>query len=164
MTYEGSRVIVTGGLGFIGSNLAVRLVELGADVTIIDSAIPGCGANIRNIEPVRDAVRLINADIGEPSLFREELRHADVIFNVAGEVSHVHSMEFPERDLQVNTVAQLRFVLACSAEARRARIVYAGTRQVYGFHSISRLMKRILSVRWILMASTSSLPPPIIRC
>jgi UDP-glucose 4-epimerase len=132
MNYQGLRTVVTGGLGFIGSNLAIRLAELGAGVTIIDPLLPGCGGNRYNIEPVRDRVRVVEADISDTHLFREALREADVIFNLAGEISHIHSMQFPERDLQVNTIAQLRFLLACQEEARAARIVYAGTRQVYG--------------------------------
>ena len=132
MSYSGLKTVITGGLGFIGSNLAIRLVELGAEVTIIDCVLDGCGGNIYNIAPVERDVRVIEADIAETHLFADELRKADVIFNLAGEISHIHSMQFPERDLQVNTVAQLRFVLACRQEARSARIVYAGTRQVYG--------------------------------
>jgi UDP-glucose 4-epimerase len=132
MNYSGLKTVVTGGLGFIGSNLAIRLVQLGAEVTIIDSLLDGCGGNVYNIAPVQDSVRLIEADISDTRLLRDDLRKADVIFNLAGEISHIHSMQFPERDLQVNTVAQLRFVLACQQDAPQARIVYAGTRQVYG--------------------------------
>lgn len=132
MKYSGIKTVVTGGLGFIGSNLAIRLAELGAEVTIIDSLLAGCGGNSYNIAPVAAHVHVIEADIGDTNVFRHELRRADVIFNLAGEISHLHSMQYPERDLQVNTVAQLRFVLACQQEARNARIVYAGTRQVYG--------------------------------
>ena len=132
MNYSGIKTIVTGGLGFIGSNLAIRLCELGADVTVIDPLLEGCGGNPYNIAPVAKQVRVIEADISDTKIFRHELRKADVIFNLAGEISHIHSMQFPERDLQVNTIAQLRFVLACQQEARSARVVYAGTRQVYG--------------------------------
>lgn len=132
MTYRGLDVLVTGGLGFIGSNLVLRLVDMGARVTIIDSMLAGCGANLYNIETVRDRVRLIQADIGDAGKFPDALRRASVIFNLAGEISHIHSMQFPERDLQVNTVAQLRFLLACKDLAPKARIVYASTRQVYG--------------------------------
>lgn len=132
MRYSGLKTVVTGGLGFIGSNLAIRLVDLGAEVTIIDPLLEGCGANLWNIAPIRDSATLIEADISEAQRFSSELRRADVIFNLAGEISHIHSMQFPERDLQVNTVAQLRFVLACQQYAPSARIVYAGTRQVYG--------------------------------
>ncbi|MEK7407915.1 MAG: NAD-dependent epimerase/dehydratase family protein [Acidobacteriota bacterium] len=132
MSYEGRNVLVTGGLGFIGSNLTVRLVELGAQVTIVDSSRPGCGANPCNIEPVADRVRLIPLDIGEAHQFREALRSSDVVFNLAGEVSHIHSVEAPERDLDINTVAQLRFLEALRRERPGVRVVYAGTRQIYG--------------------------------
>lgn len=132
MRYAGKRVLVTGGLGFIGSNLAIRLVEEGADVTIVDSSVPGCGANLFNIAPVRGRVRLIAADIAEPEVFRDDIAASHVIFNLAGEISHVHSMQFPERDLQINTVAQLRFLMECARYAPGMRVVYASTRQIYG--------------------------------
>ena len=130
MRYAGKRALVTGGLGFIGSNLVIRLAEEGARVSVIDNSLPGCGGNLFNVAPVRDQISIIDADIGDAP--RHVIAGSDVIFNLAGEISHIHSMQFPERDLQVNTVAQLRFLLACSEAARGARIVYAGTRQVYG--------------------------------
>ncbi len=131
-SYAGKRVLVTGGLGFIGSNLALRLVELGAEVTVVDSSMDGCGANRFNIEPARDRIRLIPADIGDASDFADEIRASEVIFNLAGEISHTESMRRPERDLQINTIAQLRFLLACRTYRPGVRIVYASTRQVYG--------------------------------
>jgi UDP-glucose 4-epimerase len=132
MRYRGKRVLVTGGLGFIGSTLSIRLAEEGAEVTIVDSSVPGCGANLFNIAPVRGRVRLITADIAEPEVFREDIAGSDVIFNLAGEISHIHSMQFPERDLQINTVAQLRFLMECAHFAPGVRVVYASTRQIYG--------------------------------
>ncbi len=132
MNYQGKRVLVTGGLGFIGSNLAIRLVELGARVTVLDSSRAGCGANPYNLEPVADRVSVIPADIGDPHQFRPALRTCDVVFNLAGEVSHVHSMAAPERDLEINTAAQLRFLEALARERPGVRVVYASTRQVYG--------------------------------
>ncbi len=126
------RVLVTGGLGFLGSNLVIRLVKLGARVTVVDSSVPGCGANLFNIQTVRDKVRIIPRGICEAAHFLGELPDPDVIFNLAGEISHVHSMEFPERDLQLNTVAQLQFLTACAQRFPGVRVVYAGTRQVYG--------------------------------
>lgn len=130
--YGDTHVVITGGLGFLGSNLAIRLVREGAHVTIVDSSIEECGANPFNIEPVRDRVRVIDADIADARLFRDLLGSASVIFNLAGEVSHIHSMLFPERDLEINTIAQLRFLEECRRTAPGVRIVYAGTRQIYG--------------------------------
>lgn len=131
MLYRNVPVVITGGLGFIGSNLAIRLVEEGARVTIIDPAIAGCGANAHNISPVRDQVEVIPSDIGE---LRDlaAVRGARVIFNLAGEISHIHSMEFPERDLLINAVSQLRFVKQVADVNPGVRVVYAGTRQIYG--------------------------------
>jgi UDP-glucose 4-epimerase len=132
MRYSGKRALVTGGLGFIGSSVAIRLVEEGAEVTVVDSAVAGCGANRFNLEPVVDRVRIIQADIAEPTGFRDAIATCDVVFNLAGEISHIHSMQYPERDLQINTVAQLRFLMECALVAPGIRIVYASTRQIYG--------------------------------
>jgi nucleoside-diphosphate-sugar epimerase len=99
-------------------------------VTVVDSLLPGCGGNSYNLAEVRSRVRVVHSDIGDTA--PEVIAGADVVFNLAGEISHIHSMQFPERDLQVNTVAQLRFVLACAKFNPGVRVVYAGTRQVYG--------------------------------
>jgi UDP-glucose 4-epimerase len=132
-SYNGVKAVVTGGLGFIGSNLAIRLVNEGAQVTILDSLLPGCGGKWINIEPIRTSATVVVGDIGEMAGQAVcAIAEADVIFNLAGEISHIHSMQFPERDLQVNTVSQLRFLLECTRLNRGVRIVYAGTRQVYG--------------------------------
>ncbi|HYO82289.1 MAG TPA: NAD-dependent epimerase/dehydratase family protein [Bryobacteraceae bacterium] len=132
MSYAGLRCLVTGGLGFIGSNLANRLVELGAEVTVVDPMLEGCGGNHHNLAPSGARIRVVQADIGEPHVFRDDLAAADVIFNLAGEISHIHSMQFPDRDLKVNTVSQLHFLLGCRELPKKPRIVYASTRQVYG--------------------------------
>lgn len=129
---KGRKAVVTGGLGFIGSNLAIRLVEMGADVTIIDPRVTGCGGNPANIAPVADRVKVLPHSIGDTERLESTLADTQVIFNLAGEVSHIHSMMYPERDLEINTLAQLRFVQACVNLAPGIRIVYAGTRQVYG--------------------------------
>lgn len=129
--YPGKRVIVTGGLGFIGSNVAIELARLGAKVTVADSAIDGCGSNVSNLAGV--PVEVITADIGDPARFEGRLREASCVFNLAGEISHSRSMSDPERDLALNTVSQLRFLLACREHCpRNVRILYASTRQVYG--------------------------------
>ena len=132
MDYSGKRVLITGGLGFIGSNLAIRLVQLGALVTIVDSCEPGCGGNPHNIAPIADRCKVVDLDIADADQVSDLVGKAEVIFNLAGEISHIHSMLFPERDLRINSLAQLRFLQVCAKEAPGVRIVYAGTRQVYG--------------------------------
>ena len=131
-SYRGKNAVVTGGLGFIGSNLVLRLVDLGARVTVVDSRVPCCGANPYNIRAAGDGVGVLVKDIADAADFRKVLASADVIFNLAGEVSHVHSMLFPERDAALNGTAQMRFVQECARVAPGVRIVYAGTRQIYG--------------------------------
>ncbi len=131
-SYRDANVLVTGGLGFIGSNLAIRLVEQGARVTVVDSSISGCGANPYNVASVRDRLRVVPLDLSEAPQFRSEIAAADLVFNLAGEISHIQSMKFPERDLQINALAQLRFLLECASAKRGMRIVYASTRQLYG--------------------------------
>ena len=130
--YQNVPVLVTGGLGFIGSNLVIQLVHEGAIVCVADPALAGCGANPYNLHPVRDCVRVLAADIADTGALSSEIAQSQVIFNLAGEISHIHSMEFPERDMQINAVAQLQFLLECQRRNPTARIVYAGTRQVYG--------------------------------
>ncbi|MBK9166842.1 MAG: NAD-dependent epimerase/dehydratase family protein [Bryobacterales bacterium] len=132
MGYQSRNVLITGGLGFIGSNLALRAAALGARVTVVDSSIEGCGANLHNLHPALDRIRLIPLDIAQAAEFAAEIGKADVIFNLAGEISHWHSMQFPERDLEINTFSQLRFLNVCREAAPGVRIIYAGTRQIYG--------------------------------
>jgi UDP-glucose 4-epimerase len=119
-------------LGFIGSNLTIKLVELGANVTVVDAVVPGCGGNAFNLTNVAGDVRVIQRHIDEVDAFADALERAELVFNLAGEISHIHSMLFPERDLRLNAWAQLAFLQGCVKYARGIRIVYAGTRQVYG--------------------------------
>lgn len=130
MNYEGKRVLVTGGLGFIGSSIAVRLAKLGARVLVLDSAIHGCGANSRNL--VGADVEVIEDDIANAANHARALAGVGIVFNMAGEISHINSMRNPLRDLELNTTAQLRFLLALREFSQGARVIYASTRQVYG--------------------------------
>jgi UDP-glucose 4-epimerase len=130
--YRGEKVLITGGLGFIGSNLAIRLVECGAAVTIVDSMDSGCGGNYFNIDPIRDDVQVVEADIRNMELMRQAVGGKRYVFNLAGRVSHVASMEDPFGDLQMNAVGPLTVLEACRQVNREARVVYAGTRQAYG--------------------------------
>jgi UDP-glucose 4-epimerase len=130
--FRGQQVLITGGLGFIGSNLAMRLIECGASVTIVDSLDPTCGANRFNIEPIRREVVSIEGDCRDIELMRKLVRGKTYIFNLAGRVSHLDSMKDPFSDLQMNTVAPLTILEACKHVNPYARIVYSGTRQCYG--------------------------------
>jgi UDP-glucose 4-epimerase len=131
VAYRNYKVLVTGGLGFIGSNLALKLAEAGAAVTVVDSCDPGCGANPHNLAPAPD-VRVIHADIRDSAALAGEIRGADAIFNLAGEISHTRSMREPARDADLNATAQLHFLEECARHAPGVPIVYAGTRQIYG--------------------------------
>lgn len=130
--YRGRRVMITGGVGFIGSNLARRLVELGADVLLVDSLIPEYGGNLFNIHDIEDRVRLNIADVRMQPSMEVLVRDRDVLFNLAGQVSHIDSMRDPYTDLEINCRAQLSILEACRKYNRRVRVVFAGTRQVYG--------------------------------
>jgi UDP-glucose 4-epimerase len=130
--YEGARVLVTGGLGFIGSHLAKRLVELGADVTIVDSLIPEYGGNPYNVREIADQVHINYSDIRDPWSIRYLVKGKDHIFNLAGQVSHIDSMQDPETDLDINCRAQLSLLQACRENNPDARVIFAASRQQYG--------------------------------
>ena len=130
--YKGRRVLVTGGLGFIGSNLAEQLVAHGADVLLVDALIPEYGGNPFNIAGIRDRVTVNISDIRNETVTKLLVSDRDVIFNLAGQVSHIDSMRDPYTDLDINCRAQLSLLEACRKHNAGVRIVYAGTRQVYG--------------------------------
>ena len=130
--YRGRRVMVTGGLGFIGSNLARVLVELGADVLLVDSLIPAYGGNLFNIDGLADRLQVNIADIRQQSTMNYLVQGREVIFNLAGQVSHIDSMLDPYTDLDVNCRSQLTILEACRNHNPSVKVVYAGTRQVYG--------------------------------
>ena len=130
--FRGRKVLVTGGLGFIGSTLARRLLELKAQVTLVDSLIPQYGGNPFNIEDIRDRVRVNISDVRDPYAMRYLVRGQDVLFNLAGQTSHLDSMKEPETDLEINCRAQLSILETCREINPGIRILFAGTRQVYG--------------------------------
>ena len=130
--YRGRRVLITGGLGFIGSNLAARLVELGAEVVLVDSLIPDYGGNLFNIAPVRDALRINVSDVRDANSMQYLVRDQEVIFNLAGQVSHIDSMRDPHTDLEINCRSQLSILEACRNHNPTVKVVFAGTRQIYG--------------------------------
>jgi len=124
--------MITGGLGFIGSNLARQLVSAGADVLIVDALIPDYGGNAFNIDGIEDAVRVNYADVRNERIMEVLVRDREVIFNLAGQVSHIDSMRDPHTDLEINCRAQLSMLEACRKYNPRTKVVFAGTRQVYG--------------------------------
>jgi UDP-glucose 4-epimerase len=130
--YRGRKVMITGGLGFIGSNLARQLVDLGADVLLVDSLIPDYGGNLFNIDGIADRVRVNVADIRQQTTMNYLVQDRDVIFSLAGQVSHIDSMRDPYTDLDINCRSQLTVLEACRNHNPGVKVVFAGTRQVYG--------------------------------
>jgi UDP-glucose 4-epimerase len=131
-TYDGARVLITGGLGFIGSTLAHRLVALGAHVTLVDSLIPTYGGNLRNIAGIEDRVRVNIADVRDEHSMNYLVQGQDFLFNLAGQNSHLDSMKDPYADLDINCRAQLSILEACRTHNPALKLVYTSTRQIYG--------------------------------
>ncbi len=130
--YKGKKVLITGGAGFIGSNLAIELVKRQAGVFIVDSMIEGYGGNLFNIEQVKKNVRVEIVDIRDTKKMDEFVCHQDIIFNLAGTLSHVDSMKDPMMDLDINCRAQLSLLESVRKYNPSAKIIFAGTRNQYG--------------------------------
>jgi nucleoside-diphosphate-sugar epimerase len=130
--FSGARVLITGGLGFIGSNLARRMADLGAAVTVMDPLLPQMGGNPFNLDGYEDRVDVHSVDLRDRSGSAALLRGKDFVFNLAGQVSHLYSMEDPLSDLDINVLGQLTFLESCRRVSPKAKVVFAGTRQVYG--------------------------------
>jgi len=125
-------ILITGGLGFIGSNLAHRLVQLGAKVLLVDSLIPDYGGHLFNIAGIEEQVQVNIADVRDEHGMDYLVRSQDLIFNLAGQVSHLDSMRDPYTDLDINCRAQLSILEACRKHNPATKLVYASTRQIYG--------------------------------
>jgi UDP-glucose 4-epimerase len=130
--FAGKRILITGGLGFIGSNLARTLVDLGGRVTVVDSLIPEYGGNLFNLEGYENRLRINIADIRDEFSMAYLVQGQDYLFNLAGQTSHLDSMKNPFVDLDINCRSQLFILEACRKHNRTIRIVYASTRQIYG--------------------------------
>src|SRR3989339_1152618 len=130
--FKNKNVLITGGLGFIGSNLTIRLVELGANVTILDTLIPEFGGNKFNILPVKHKVKVKIGDMRNPATIKRVVIDKDIIFNLAGTLSHIDSMKNPFLDLDINCRAQLCLLEACRKYNKEVKIIFAGTRNQYG--------------------------------
>lgn len=132
MNYLNKSVLITGGLGFIGSSLARALIGLGAKVTLVDSLIPQYGGNVFNIHDVRDKVTVNICDVRDPFAISYLIKDQDYLFNLAGQTSHMDSMTDPQTDLDINANAQLSILEACRKSNPEIKIVFASTRQLYG--------------------------------
>lgn len=126
------QVLITGGLGFIGANLAHRLVALGAHVTLVDSLIPQYGGNLFNIAGIKDAVKVNISDVRDEHSMRYLIQGQDYLFNLAGQTSHMDSMQDPYTDLEINCRSQLSILEVCRKYNPNLKIVFASTRQTYG--------------------------------
>ncbi|GAB1408851.1 NAD-dependent epimerase/dehydratase family protein [Desulfovibrionales bacterium] len=130
--YSGKRVLITGGLGFIGSNLARELVARNAQVTLVDSLIPEYGGNFFNVHDIRDRVTINICDVRDPFAISYLVQDKDFLFNLAGQTSHLDSMSDPFTDLNINALAQLSILEACRKHNQDIKIIFASTRQLYG--------------------------------
>lgn len=130
--FSGKRILITGGLGFIGSNLARHLVKLGARVMLVDSLIPEYGGNLHNIAGIEADVEVNIADVRDEYSMTYLVQNRDFLFNLAGQTSHADSMTVPYVDLDINCRAQLSVLEAVRKKNPDVKIVYASTRQIYG--------------------------------
>jgi nucleoside-diphosphate-sugar epimerase len=130
--FSGAKVLITGGLGFIGSSLARRLVQLEAKVTLADSLIPQYGGNLFNIHDIKDRIAVNITDVRDPYAMAYLVQGQDFLFNLAGQTSHLDSMTDPQTDLAINASAQLSILEACRKHNPGVKIIFASTRQIYG--------------------------------
>lgn len=131
-SFRDKRVLITGGLGFIGSTLARELVAAGSNVVLIDSLIPEYGGNLFNIDGIEDDVRVNISDVRDEHSLRFLVQDRDVLFNLAGQTSHLDSMHNPNTDLEINCRSQLSILETCRHVNPEIRVVFASTRQIYG--------------------------------
>ena len=130
--FSNRHVLITGGLGFIGSNLARRLVELGAEVTLVDSLIPEYGGNLFNIDGIEGRIKVNISDVRDEHSMKYLVQGVDYLFNLAGQTSHMDSMQNPVTDMEINAKAQLFILEACRKYNPNIKIIFASTRQIYG--------------------------------
>ena len=130
--FANQRILITGGLGFIGSNLARRLVELGAQVTVVDSLIPQYGGNLHNVDGLEDQITINISDVRDEHAIKHLVQAKDFLFNLAGQTSHLDSMKNPYIDLDINCRSQLCILEACRRHNPQVKLIFASTRQIYG--------------------------------
>lgn len=131
-TFKDKKILITGGLGFIGSNLTIRLVELGADVLVVDNMLPRQGGNMFNIEPVKDKIKINISDIRNSVSMNHLVKGQDYIFHLAGQVNHVDSVKNPLQDLSINVEGTLVIMESLRQNNPDAKVIFTGTRGEYG--------------------------------
>ena len=130
--FKNKKILITGGLGFIGSTLAHRLVKIEADIYLIDSLIPEYGGNNFNINGIESKVKVNIADVRDKHSMDYLVKDKDIIFNLAGTLSHIDSMNDPFTDLEINCMSQLSILESCRKNNKDVKIIFAGTRGQYG--------------------------------
>lgn len=130
--FRGAKALITGGLGFLGSNLAIALQARGAQVTIVDALIPAYGGNWFNVESIRDQLRVVTGDVRDPALMNELVQGQDYVYHLAGQVDHIMSLTDPYPDIDINVKGTAVVMEACRHFNPAARVVYSGTRGQYG--------------------------------
>lgn len=130
------KALITGGLGFMGSNLAHKLLEKGHEITLIDALIPGLGGNEFNIGDIKDKVKVIKDDIRKESVIKDVVKDKDIIFHLAGQVDHKRSIEKPFEDVNIRVNGTLSLLEACKKHNPDVKIVFSSTRAVYGVSKI----------------------------
>lgn len=130
--FAGKKVLITGGLGFVGSTLAIKSAELGAEVTVVDNMLPGLGGNLFNVNEILDKIKINFSDIRDENSMRYLMKDQEIIFHLAGQVNHVDSIRNPLNDLDINCRGTLILLEACYMYNKDARIVFTGTRGQYG--------------------------------
>jgi UDP-glucose 4-epimerase len=130
--FRDKEVLITGGLGFIGSNLAIALVGLGARVTLLDNMLPRQGGNLFNIRDIADRVHVNISDVRNQLSVNHLVKGKDLVFHLAGQVNHVDSMKNPIQDVEINCIGTVVLLEALRAHNRDAKVIFAGTRGEYG--------------------------------
>jgi UDP-glucose 4-epimerase len=130
--FADKRVLITGGLGFLGSATARELVGLGSRVSIIDSLVPTHGGKRENVAGLEDELDVAIGDVRDPAILEPRVRECDVLLNLSGQTSHMDSMRDPITDLDLNCESQLAVVEACRKLNPECKLVFTSTRQLYG--------------------------------
>jgi UDP-glucose 4-epimerase len=130
--WKEANVLITGGLGFIGSNLARMLASVGAQVSILDNLLTPYGGNIHNVDDIREKIEIIDGDVRDWSLIKKNVKNKEFVFHLAAQVDQYIAMENPQLDLDINCKGTLNVLEGCRLLNKKAKIVFTGSRVVIG--------------------------------